>query len=198
MSAIQQIARHFASGQAGGPAHRQLPLGRRDFQDAELQAAAVLVGLLERDGDERLLLTRRAQHLRHHGGQVSFPGGRLEAADSGPVAAALRETFEETGIPPEVIDVHGTLPRQVTISGFTVTPVVATIRELVPMTLDSGEVEAVFEVPLAFLLDPANQRSVERHFGQRSLTMPEWHYRDYRIWGATAWMIRNVINILKT
>lgn len=196
MSAIDRIAAHFANGSPAGAAHEVLTLGAAQFQDVDLKQAAVLVPLTVRDGKEALLLTRRAEHLRHHGGQVSFPGGRVEALDQGPVATALRETREETGIPESAIEVFGTMPRQITITGFEVTPVVGRVRHDEELILDPGEVDSAFEVPLEFLSDPEMMQQKSRRFHDRALVMPEWQYADYRIWGATAWMIKNLINII--
>jgi 8-oxo-dGTP pyrophosphatase MutT (NUDIX family) len=156
-----------------------------------LSPAAVLIGLIARPEGFQVLLTRRTEGLRHHGGQISFPGGRIEAEDSDPVAAALREAHEEVGLAPALTMPLGFLDPFVTITGFHVFPVVAQISiDYVPR-LDPGEVAEAFEVPLDFLLDPANERRTEVEYLGRKRPLVEFDYRNYRIWGATAAMLVN-------
>jgi 8-oxo-dGTP pyrophosphatase MutT (NUDIX family) len=156
-----------------------------------LSPAAVLIGLIARPEGFQVLLTRRTEGLRHHGGQISFPGGRIEAEDSDPVAAALREAHEEVGLAPALTMPLGFLDPFVTITGFRVFPVVAQISiDYVPR-LDPGEVAEAFEVPLDFLLDPANERRTEVEYLGRKRPLVEFDYRNYRIWGATAAMLVN-------
>jgi len=163
-----------------------LPDGGRN-----LSPAAVLIGLIPRADGFQVLLTRRTEGLRHHGGQISFPGGRIETEDSDPVAAALREAHEEVGLAPSLTSPLGFLDPFVTITGFHVFPVVAQISlEYVPL-LDPGEVAEAFEVPLDFLLDPANERRTEVEYLGRMRPLIEFGYRHYRIWGATAAMLVN-------
>lgn len=160
--------------------------------------AAVLIPLVAHPSGVSVMLTQRAAHLRDHAGQISFPGGRIESWDASPVAAALRETQEETGLTPDYIEVLGTLPPYVTTTGFAVTPVVAMVRPGFTLNPDAFEVAEVFEVPLAFLADPANHRlhcatlpdGNQRHF----YSMP-WNGRF--IWGATAAMLRNFYHLLR-
>ena len=163
-----------------------LPDGGRN-----LSPAAVLIGLIPRAAGFQVLLTRRTEGLRHHGGQISFPGGRIEAEDSDPVAAALREAHEEVGLAPSLTSPLGYLDPFVTITGFHVFPVVAQISlDYVPR-LDPGEVAEAFEVPLDFLLDPANERRSEVEYLGRMRPLVEFDFRNYRIWGATAAMLVN-------
>lgn len=166
--------------------------------NGELTPAAVLVPLVERPEGMTILLTQRTDHLHDHAGQISFPGGRLDEGDDGPIACALRETEEEVGIPPERIEVVGLLDDYVTGTGYRVSPVVALLRPGFPVAPDPFEVADVFEVPLAFILDPANHelqsriwRGRERHF----YVMP---YEDRYIWGATAGMLVNLYEVLAT
>lgn len=157
-----------------------------------LTPAAVLVPIVERAGGQQLLLTQRTAHLRDHPGQVSFPGGRVEAHDATPVHTALRETAEEIGLAEERVEVLGFLPEYRTGTGFRITPVVGLVTPPFELRPDPFEVAEVFEVPLAFLLDPANhQRHSLHHRGalRQYYAMP---YGDYFIWGATAGMIRSL------
>ena len=121
----------------------------------------MLVGLVDRGRGLQVLLTRRTQALRHHGGQISFPGGRVEDVDADPVAAALREACEEIGLRAIQADVLGYLDPLVTITGFHVFPVVARIQDDFRPVRDPAEVDEVFELPLDFLLDPANARELQ-------------------------------------
>lgn len=164
----------------------------RPREPGRLQPAAVLVPLIERPSGLTMLLTQRTEHLNAHAGQISFPGGRLEHHDDGPIAAALRETEEETGIAPEHVDVIGRLDVYQTVTGFAVTPIVGFVRPAFRLTLDTFEVAAAFEVPLTFLMDPTNHR---RDSGMRGGVRRHWYampYDDRYIWGATAGMIINL------
>jgi 8-oxo-dGTP pyrophosphatase MutT (NUDIX family) len=163
-------------------------------------AASVLVPLVQRDDGLHVLLTQRTEHLNEHAGQISFPGGRAEAHDADAVATALRETEEEIGLPRSRIEVIGRLPTYTTITHFVVTPVVAIVQPPFELALDSFEVAEAFEVPLPFLMTPANhQRHVFEYGGQsrQFLSMP-WRNgeREYFIWGATAAMLRNLYGFL--
>jgi 8-oxo-dGTP pyrophosphatase MutT (NUDIX family) len=157
--------------------------------------AAVLVGLVARADGWQVLLTRRTERLRQHAGQVSFPGGRVEAGDAGPLAAALREAEEEIGVGPSLVAPLGYLDPLVTLSGFRVQPVVATIDPGYVARPDPGEVAAVFEVPLAFLLDPANLRVRDhaiRGRPRRVLEFVDTGVPSERIWGVTASIVWNL------
>lgn len=152
-------------------------------------AAAVLVPLVNRPQGLQVLLTQRSAHLPDHPGQISFPGGRVEPDDPTLAAAALRETAEEVGLPAAQVVVLGHLSEYETVTGFRVTPVVGWIEPPLALAPDPVEVADVFEVPLAFLLDPANQ---QRHYRmQGTLRRDFWAipYEDRYIWGATAAML---------
>ncbi len=157
-----------------------------------LADAAVLVGLIQRGDATSVLLTRRNAGMRQHGGQVSFPGGRVEPTDADAVAAAVRETFEEVGLPPSQITPLGLLDPLVTISGFRVLPVVALVDAAYEARPDPAEVAEVFEVPLRFLLDPGNLST--RVYAYRGLPREvlEFHHPSQRIWGATASILLNL------
>jgi 8-oxo-dGTP pyrophosphatase MutT (NUDIX family) len=167
--------------------------------------ASVLVPLVMRDDGLRVLLTQRTAHLRGHAGQISFPGGGAEAQDADAVATALRETEEEVGLDRSHVEVIGRLPVYATVTSYVVTPVVALVRPGFALAIDSFEVAEAFEVPLAFLMDPAHHRRHAFEFcGERRhfLSMP-WHGsdangqpREYFIWGATAAMLRNLYAFL--
>lgn len=156
-----------------------------------LRPAAVLVALIARAQGPRVLLTRRTEALRHHAGQISFPGGRIEADDADPVAAALREAEEEVGLFPALSLPRGYLDPFVTITGFHVFPVVATVSGDYVPRLDPSEVAEAFEVPLDFLLDPANVHELDVDWQGRRRRLLEYRYEGHRIWGATAAMLVN-------
>lgn len=161
-----------------------LPAGR------VLRPAAVLVGVQPGAGGLNVVLTKRASHLKHHPGQIAFPGGKLDAGDADAVAAALREAREEIGLAASEVRVIGTLEPHETVTGFTVTPILAAIDpDFVPMRQED-EVEEVFAAPLAHVMNPAMFRIEGRMWrGQRRLyyTVP---YGPYYIWGATARILR--------
>jgi 8-oxo-dGTP pyrophosphatase MutT (NUDIX family) len=161
--------------------------------DAQRTPAAVLLPLVRRESGDALLFTVRNEGLRTHAGQVSFPGGRIEADDADAVAAALRETEEETGIRRALMRPRGYLDCFETISGFGVTPVVAEIASDYVLAPDPREVADVFEVPLPFLLDAANLRRSEIDWRGRRREIYEYDYAGRRIWGATAAMLVNLL-----
>jgi 8-oxo-dGTP pyrophosphatase MutT (NUDIX family) len=173
---------------AGASSDFDLNPGFRPPQGRRLRAASVLVPLVERGSGMRLVLTRRAALLRHHPGQVAFPGGKQDPGDPTPLAAALREAREEIGVADAAI--LGELPSHETVTGFVVTPFVGLVAPDFTPTIDRSEVDEVFEVPLDFVLDPANFRVEGRAWqGQvRHYYVVPWgpHY----IWGATARMLR--------
>ena len=161
-----------------------------------LTPAAVLVPLVMRPEGLAVLLTQRTQHLAAHAGQISFPGGRREESDADSVEAALRETEEEVGLPRDHIEVIGRLDTYVTSTGFEVTPVVGLVRAPYPVKLDPFEVAELFEVPLAFVLDPANHQRHSREVKGRQRTFYVLPYQHRYIWGATAGMLVNLAEVL--
>ena len=162
-------------------------------EDLPLTPAAVLFPIVLRGAaGQTVLLTQRTAHLRDHAGQISFPGGRVEDTDVSPVDTALRETEEEIGLARERIEVLGFLPEYRTGTGFRVTPVVGLVRPPFALELDSFEVAEAFEVPLDFLLDPANHQEHALHYRGAMRHFFAMPYGDYFIWGATAGMIRSL------
>lgn len=168
--------------------------------EAVLREAAVLVGLVPRATGLHAVLTRRTDTLRHHAGQVSFPGGRLEPEDGGPLQAALREASEEIGLRSSQAHPLGYLDPLATITGYRVTPVVAMLDpQFVPLA-DPGEVAEIFEAPLDFLMAPGNLRHVDIEFLGRTRHVLEYQTLatapGHRIWGATASILLNLRNRL--
>jgi 8-oxo-dGTP pyrophosphatase MutT (NUDIX family) len=159
--------------------------------------AAVLIPLLLKDDGLWVLLTQRTNHLRDHAGQISFPGGRMDPEDLSPNDTALRESEEEIGLDRKRVEIIGHLPQYLTVSGYSVTPVVGLVQAQAEYVLDEFEVADVFEVPLSFLLDPANHQIrvwQSEQGGRRFYSMP---YENRFIWGATAGMLRNLYHLLK-
>lgn len=157
-----------------------------------LRPAGVLVPVIERAGTLHLILTKRASHLKHHPGQIAFPGGKVDEGDADVAAAALREADEEIGLRPENVEILGFLPSHETVTSFTMTPVLGRIRaEFTPIP-EPGEVEEVFSVPLAHVTDLAKFTVESRLWrGQRRqyYTVP---FGPYYIWGATARILRGL------
>jgi 8-oxo-dGTP pyrophosphatase MutT (NUDIX family) len=172
------------------------------FANRPLRAAAVLIALVRRPAGLAVLLTRRTAHLNDHAGQISFPGGRTDPEDTDAIGTALRETQEEVGIAADEIEVIGRLPIYTTVTAYEVTPVVALLDPPRALALDAFEVAEVFEVPLAFLMDPAHHRRQQMDVEgvtRRFLSMPwglDAQGDDYFIWGATAAMLRNLYAFL--
>ena len=158
--------------------------------------AGVLIGLLGHPEGPRIVLTQRTAHLKNHAAEISLPGGRVEATDAGPEAAALREAFEEIGIPPARVEVLGCLPTYLTVSGFRVYPYVGWIEPPLEYSLDAFEVEEVFEVPLSFVLDPANHRWESAVFDGHRYGFYVFPFPGHRIWGATAGILVSLAEAL--
>lgn len=169
------------------------------FADRVPAQAAVLLPLVMRE-QLMLILTQRTRHLSTHSGQIALPGGKLDATDVSATAAALRETHEEIGLPPERVEVLGTLPVYVTGTAFTVTPVIGLVQPGFALQPNPHEVDDVFEVPLAYLMNPLHHR---RHAWTHDGVVREWYSMPYQdgaherfIWGATAGMLRNFYRML--
>lgn len=205
----ETIQARFAGLGAPGIRSSGLPLGaqapvRGDHQltpgmeppGHPLTAAAVLVGLVDRPQGPTILLTQRTDHLTDHAGQISFPGGRIEPTDPDAIFAALREAEEEIGLPPSHVQPVGRLDTYVTGTGFEITPIVGLVRVPYPMKPDPFEVAEVFEVPLGFVLDPANHHRRSREWKGSTRHFFVLPYEHRYIWGATAAMLVNLAEVL--
>jgi 8-oxo-dGTP pyrophosphatase MutT (NUDIX family) len=158
--------------------------------------AAVLIPVIARAEGLTVLFTQRTTHLKSHSGQVSFPGGRAERGDASAEFTALREAEEEIGLPPERVEILARLPDYHTRTGFRVTPVIGLVQPPLELTPDPREVEEIFEVPLAFLLDERNQQRRTREFQGQTVGFYVFEYQNRTIWGATAGMLVNLYKML--
>lgn len=169
-----------------------LPGDHFDFDPAVRgNPAAVLIAVTDRRVPG-VILTQRTETLRRHAGQVAFPGGRIDPGDDGPVGAALREAQEEIALPPDIVDVVGVTDSYRTVTNYVVTPVIGVVPPDLRLTPSEAEVASVFEVPLDFLLDAANQREQVAEYHGRERHYYEILWQDRRIWGATAAMLVNL------
>ena len=178
----------FASADYGD--HLLNPGLREAIVREGLRDAAVLIPVVDRGEGASVILTKRTEKLRAHSGQIAFPGGRLDATDPSPEYAALRETEEEIGLAPRFVEVVGRMPDYFTGSGFRIAPILSVVRPDFALTINPDEVDDAFEVPLAFLMDPANHNRESRFLqgGERFFyTMP---FGERFIWGVTAGIIR--------
>jgi len=157
-----------------------------------LRDAAVLIPVVDHGPEASVILTKRSESLTSHSGQVAFPGGRIDATDVSPEAAALREAEEEIGLDPGHVEIVGRMPDYVSGSGYRIAPVLSIVRPGFQLTINEHEVDAAFEVPLRFLMDPANHTQNSREFDRRVWTYYDMPYGGQRIWGVTAGIIRTL------
>ena len=162
-----------------------------EFVTAPATAAAVLVAITDRPAPG-LILTQRTTTMRRHAGQIAFPGGRVDPEDADAISAALREAEEEIALPRNLVEVVGTADVYSTMTGFVITPVIGIVPPDLDLIPSEAEVADVFEVPLDFVLDPANQRQASLDYQGRERRYYEINWNDRRIWGATAAMIVNL------
>jgi 8-oxo-dGTP pyrophosphatase MutT (NUDIX family) len=164
--------------------------------EGALAPAAVLVAVVDRP-EPTVILTERPKTMRKHPGQISFPGGRIDPGDDGPIAAALREAEEEIGLSPAAVEVIGIADLYRTVTGFEVTPVIGVVPPDLPLVPHPGEVASMFEAPLRYLLDPARQETRTVEFRGRERCFYEIDWQGRRIWGATAAMLVNLTRRLE-
>jgi 8-oxo-dGTP pyrophosphatase MutT (NUDIX family) len=169
---------------------------RRQVQDPGLICAAVLIPLLFKEGEWYVVVTQRTQNVEHHKGQISFPGGACDPDDVDLQATALRETFEEIGVPPDAVEILGALDDFSTITSFVVTPFIGVIPHSFAYRLERSEVEAVIEVPLSFLRVATHLRAEKREHQGRVYDVLFWDYGPYTIWGATAHILKTLLDLL--
>jgi 8-oxo-dGTP pyrophosphatase MutT (NUDIX family) len=168
----------------------------RQYFPASPVAAAVLVPIIEHSSGLSVLLTQRSTHLKNHPGQISFPGGRIEKRDAGPLEAALRETEEEIGLAREHVRFVGYLDPHLVLTGFWITPVVAFVQPGFDLKLDQREVASTFEVPLTHLFDAANHQSRERMIGNTAVQVHDIPFGEHNIWGATAGILMSLYRLI--
>jgi 8-oxo-dGTP pyrophosphatase MutT (NUDIX family) len=156
-----------------------------------IRPAAVLVPIVER-AEPMVLLTQRTAHLKDHAGQISFPGGKIEASDATPAAAALREACEEIGLPPRLVEPVGYLDLYMTTLGYRIVPTIARVTPDFDLKLNRDEVDDAFEVPLAFLMTPGNHKLHSRDWNGMKRTFYAMPFGERYIWGATAGILRNL------
>lgn len=188
------LARRLRAALDAGPALDSILLlgdGEGLVPDAEGQAAAVLVAITDRE-HPGVILTQRPETMRRHPGQIAFPGGRIDPEDAGPVAAALREAEEEIALVPALVEIVGTFELYRTVTGFDVTPVIGVVPPDLVFVANEAEVADVFEIPLAFLLDPENHRESAMMYEGHERRFYEIIFDERRIWGATAAMLINL------
>jgi 8-oxo-dGTP pyrophosphatase MutT (NUDIX family) len=190
-SCVVTLAERLRAALAGPPPSNLLPGDLIEGQSGQAVAAAVLVAITRRS-DPGVLLTVRREHLRTHAGQIAFPGGRVDAEDRNVAAAALREAEEEIGLPPSAVSLWGEADPYRTVTGYRVVPVLGEVEADLPLLPHEHEVADLFEAPLAFLLDPANQRRMSADFKGARRHYYEIAWEGRRIWGATAAMLVNL------
>ncbi len=163
--------------------------------DGSLPQSAVLVLIDNLGSEPRVLLTRRAQHLRLHAGEVAFPGGQCDPGDPHPWATALREAEEEVAVSPDLVEFLGFMTPLVTRTGIQVTPCVGRLRSATPYVPNRDELDCIFEAPLAFFAQADNLQLDEFIYGERVRGVPRYEYEDFTIWGITAAILARLVNL---
>jgi 8-oxo-dGTP pyrophosphatase MutT (NUDIX family) len=172
----------------------------RKIDHPTASAAAVLILIQDRLGEPHIVFTERTNHVEHHKGQMCFPGGACDDADDNCEKTALRETYEEIGVGMEHVRVVGHLDDMITISNFRVTPVVGFLEHdeaPYPYAINDREVSRVVEVPLGYLMEEGNMELEVREHQGREVLVPAFTYDGHRIWGATARMLHQLIELLR-
>jgi 8-oxo-dGTP pyrophosphatase MutT (NUDIX family) len=172
--------------------HRFNPGHPRVTGPRQLRDAAVLIPVVDHGPEASVILTKRAEKLTSHSGQVAFPGGRIDPTDASPEDAALREAKEEIGLDASHVEIIGRMPDYVSGSGYRIAPVLSIVRPGFTLSINEHEVDAAFEVPLRFLMDPANHAQNSREFNKRVWVYYDMPYGGQRIWGVTAGIIRTL------
>ena len=205
---LRQHFRSFLDPAPGNTAHDEISggffKGDHDLNPASFpgevaafKPAAVLVPIVLRDDELSVILTRRASHMKKHAGQISFPGGRAEDIDDDPICTALRESEEEIGLDRNLVEIVGSLSPYVTVTQYSVIPVVGLVEPTFNLVPEESEVAEIFEVPLKFLMDEVNH---QKHSGFHNGIERFWYampYNDYYIWGATAGMLKDLSDRVK-
>jgi len=194
MSEVEARLRQALSCPAGPSSDFDLNPGLRHRPSQQLRPAAVLLAFWLKPEGSALILTKRASHLKDHPGQIAFPGGKVDPTDAGPKAAALRETWEETGLASSQVELLGQLPVHETVTGFAITPFVGLVHVTFDPVPETGEVDEIFTVPASHVLSP------HKYSVQRRRWMGEWRqyyavpWGPYYIWGATARILFGLAN----
>ncbi len=189
-------ATHYFEPESFAIRARELLIGAPDTtptkQDGTHRPAAILVPVLARQTGATVLLTQRTQGLKDHAGQIAFPGGKIEHTDKTPLHAAMREAFEEVGLPRQAIQPLGFMPPYFSVTGFKITPLVALVEPDMPLTINYGEVSEVFEIPLQFLMNPHNHAVENLDINGLKRKSYSITHNEHYIWGVTAAIIRQL------
>lgn len=176
--------------------YRKLTPVEASFVESDItDLASVLVAITHSNSPE-VILTKRAEHMSSHSGQVAFPGGRVEPEDGSLIETALRESHEEIALLPELVSIKGQLPERPSVNGIRVYPHVGLVPSELTLTANPEEIAAIFKVPLAFFLEVEPDRTRVRMRNGQKLVMPTWFFEDYEIWGLTALILNDMIGLI--